>query len=396
MAVEYELLSQTSNESKIDNLFNLYKKDPYKARVLYMNDTTDYERFKLVVFKGESSDFDIVCFVRKFGISKTNRIYNSEKRLLSIKYKDGRFWLVKGRQLLTMTLDSLRRHMDRPANTDILLTYLMENGFSWIRFMREKHIMTNTAFNSIIDKKVYSYKKALRHIYKIPAPQAKLIHEGDDGTRYNKIMGSIVHYLGYLENVEALRDEWIKTSAFNLFYDTLRMAKTTGNKVNCSWSDKRLKLEHDKWAEIITDVIYIDGDRPLIIKDMYIDFEEFSGFKLLRTTKEMAIEGKRQNHCVASYINKVDTNKCAIYHVKGFTLELGRKYNKKGGTTLSMLQFRGIGNSEPDSYLVEEVEHTINEFVRIHEPFKSNTVNTTVDYESHVGIGDIDIDDLPF
>jgi hypothetical protein len=41
--VEYELLNQTSNESKIDNLFNLYKKDPYKARVLYMNGTVDYE-----------------------------------------------------------------------------------------------------------------------------------------------------------------------------------------------------------------------------------------------------------------------------------------------------------------------------------------------------------------
>jgi hypothetical protein len=61
-----------------------------------------------------------------------------------------------------------------------------------------------------------------------------------------------------------------------------------------------------------------------------------------------------------------------------------------------MLQFRGIGNSEPDGDLVEAVEHTINEFVRIHEPFKSNTVNGTVDYESHVGIGDIDINDLPF
>ena len=385
--VEYEVLNTMSNEEKIDNLFSLYKKDPYKARILYMNDTEGYHRNRLVLFKGENGDFDIVYFSRKFGISKTNRIYNSEKRLLSVKYKDGKFWLISnknGSRILTLTLTSIGQHLDHNSNFTVIIDYLINNGFSWIRFMQEKSILRRTAFNSIIQHKVYSYKKALRYIYKIPAPQAKLIHEGNDGTRYNKIMDSVIHYIEYLDNVEALREEWVKGALFNQFYDALRMAKTTGNKINCSWSNKRLKLEHDKWAEIITDVIFIDGDRPLIIKEMYFDFEEFSGFKLLRTTKEMAIEGKRQSHCVVSYINKVDSNRCAIYHVRGFTLELGKKIIKDGKQTLVILQLSGIGNSNPPTELIEAVEYTIDEFIKTNKLFE---VNDTV-------CGDVDL--LPF
>jgi len=400
--VEYEVLNTMSNEEKIDVLFSLYKKDPYKARVLYMNDTEGYHRNRIVLFKGENGDFDIVYFSKKFGISKTNRIYNSEKRLLSVKYKDGKFWLIsnsKGSRILTLTLSSLGQYLDHNSNFTVIVDYLINNGFSWIKFMQEKSIMHRTAFNSIIEHKVYSYKKALRHIYKIPAPQAKLIHEADDGTRYNKIMKSVVHYLEYLDNVEALRAEWVTGGLFQIFYDSLRMAKTTGNKINCSWSNKRLKLEHGKWAEIITDVIYIDGDRPLKIDDVYNKFEEFSGFKLLKTTKDMAIEGKRQSHCVASYINKVDRGNCGIYHVKGYTLEFGRLHNKEFGKHYDMLQFKGIGNEEPPTELIEAVKYTIEEFRKINPPLTSSTTSNVVTDDISINIDDLCVnadEDLPF
>mgnify|MGYP000895386789 FL=1 len=132
------------------------------------------------------------------------------------------------------------------------------------------------------------------------------------------------------------------------------MAKTLNKKVNCSWSAKRLKLEHDTWAREITDVVFIDGDRELSISEKYLDFSEKSGFKILKTSKEMAHEGRVNNHCVATYISKVENGSCAIYHIDGYTLELRHKW-VKGNLELIIGQFRGYKNCEAPKELYDLV-----------------------------------------
>jgi hypothetical protein len=61
----------------------------------------------------------------------------------------------------------------------------------------------------------------------------------------------------------------------------------------------------------------------LAIRPEFLAFAEFSGYRLLRTNKDMLIEGMMQNHCVGTYIDKVNKGECAIFSVEGYTLQVG-------------------------------------------------------------------------
>jgi hypothetical protein len=141
------------------------------------------------------------------------------------------------------------------------------------------------------------------------------------------------------------------------------MGKTLNRKVNCSWSARRLKEEHDEWSKEITDIVFTEGDRPLNINDIFIEFSDMSGFNLLTTTKEMNIEGRKQSHCVATYVNKVDSGSCAIYSIDDYTLELNSKwienYTKK---VIFINQFRGYKNCDAPKELYNLVLDKLNEF----------------------------------
>ena len=66
--------------SKVKKLYELYESDKFKARVYFMNEKYEFDNSRLVLFMKDNGDFDIVNFVRKYGISKTNIIYSREKR----------------------------------------------------------------------------------------------------------------------------------------------------------------------------------------------------------------------------------------------------------------------------------------------------------------------------
>ena len=114
------------------------------------------------------------------------------------------------------------------------------------------------------------------------------------------------------------------------FMDTLKMAETLGYKVNGSWGLKRLKAEHDRYSREITDFNFeYSPVKDLNILPIYLKFADYSGIDLLRTNKEMFLEGKKMNHCVASYVNSVESGQSAIYHYRDFTIELNYLLNGK-------------------------------------------------------------------
>jgi hypothetical protein len=101
------------------------------------------------------------------------------------------------------------------------------------------------------------------------------------------------------------------------------MAQMVGEKVNCSWSLKRLTTEHDKWSKIVTQVLL--ESEPLIdltVHPIFVEFAAHSGYTLLTTNHELISEGRNMNHCVGTYIEKVDNGECAIYDVNDYTLQL--------------------------------------------------------------------------
>ena len=52
-----------SNRSKVDELFRMYKEDPFKARVKYFNSDKQYWFTRLVIFTHGPEDFMIVEYI---------------------------------------------------------------------------------------------------------------------------------------------------------------------------------------------------------------------------------------------------------------------------------------------------------------------------------------------
>ena len=360
----YTLLTE-SNSPKVDKLFEIYAEDKYKARIYFMNDSSGFTRQRLVLFTKKNGDFDIVLFSRIFGISKTNKMYNRESRLYQLKYSKNKFTLIsrghKGGSNFTPPTYSNIENKGYTLGIDArkIIRTILSNRFAWFRFIAETSPLQNISLNTFINKKLFTLKAALRHYYNCPYPVAKKILNSQ---RKASVVNNIKFYMDYIDNIESLKEEWLGEEFYRL-YDALKMAKTLDKKVNASWTTRRLKEEHDKWAKIITDVMFIDGDRPMAINDMFKKFAEFSGYKMLTTTKEMAHEGKRMNHCVATYVGKVENGLSGIYTIDDYTLELTKGWDSETRTTiLHINQFRGYSNCDAPGYLLIRVKKKLWEF----------------------------------
>ena len=53
--MEYVVIYE-SNKDKVNGLYEIYEKDPYKARVKYMNDNNGYNFMRTVLFKRNETD----------------------------------------------------------------------------------------------------------------------------------------------------------------------------------------------------------------------------------------------------------------------------------------------------------------------------------------------------
>lgn len=354
--VTYKLLFEENN-SNVNQLLDVYGKNPYYARVIYMNNSKDmYTKHRLVVFE-EGKDFNIILFKKIFGISKTNIRYTRESRLVNISYKNGKFYLISNKQVRPLTINNLRTALHMVNNH--VFDYL-KTKFTWLNYVLEKEILNNVAFNTIVTKKIYSFKKAVIHSYNVPYPIGKAVHEfvtKNYNSQSSYFLSNLKKNLEYIDNITSINLDLIKSN--EIFVDTLRMAKILGRKINCKWGAKRLKEAHDDWSREITNIIYIGNDREMRIGEEFKAFAEYSGFYLLTTTKEMYLEGKRNNHCVATYVNKVESLTSGIYHIDGYTLEIRKDWNLKH---LTYGQFRGYNNTSAPTELRIMVEEKIKHF----------------------------------
>ena len=337
----------------VDVLYKIYQKNKYNARVYFMNESSNiFANTRCGIFDEPNGDFTIVVFTKKHGISKTNKMYNRESRVLSIIKKGNKFYFKQNKTFLPLTYSHLMG-----INFDYKVVPTLVERLPWLRFMTEHNICRNVSFNTMVSKKIFSLEKALRHEYKLPLPAAKILVDiSDYQASYLK------YYIEYLDNVENLHNT-LPTYDFGIFYDTVKMAKTLDKRVNCSWSTKRLKDEHDKWSKEITDIVFTENDRKLTLGQIYLDFAESSGFKILQTTKEMNLEGRRQNHCVATYVKKADNGNCAIYSISDYTLELTKSWiNNYTKQVLQITQFKGYKNCEAPQELYDMVKSELVKF----------------------------------
>jgi len=386
--VNYTLLEKTES-SKLKKLIDTYKKDPYAARVIFFNgNKNEFFTSRLVIFEHVNGDFEI-CIIRKtFGVSVTNRMYSRDKKEFSIIYSKKKFYYKSNKKLTQLTFNGLHSFIYSWSSykDDHSVMKYMEEKFSWIRFIRENPILHGTAFNTFIRYKLYNLKDALRYTLKAPWPVIKILlgmskpKKDNNESDFDKLISarsSDPRYLlkrwkeihKYLKNVESLKLEMYNHHVFD---DTCRMAKVLDKKVNCSWSIKRLVEEHDKWAREITHIVLSNEPKyDLKIASIYREFAKFSGYNLLTTNIDLLAEGMVQNHCVGTYISRVERGACAIFHIEGFTLEVGygpewtydgSRVKQKSENVFKYVQFRGKHNGSAPKHLDDAVKEKIKEF----------------------------------
>jgi hypothetical protein len=99
--------------------------------------------------------------------------------------------------------------------------------------------------------------------------------------------------------------------------DMIKEAQILNKKINYNWSLLRLKTEHSKWTKEIMKAeldLLEDVSIPNVdIIDKYTPAE----FKLLKTQKEVFVEGTMMNHCLyTAYWHSIKTGRYLAYHVK--------------------------------------------------------------------------------
>jgi hypothetical protein len=369
VCIKHTILYESDKDS-VNELIRVYKEDPFKARVKFFNSGTHSCSFdRLVLFEFDNGDFQICSFTNRFGISITNKMYSTQKKNLSIIYKNNKLWFTDGkvRPLCHNNLvsfissqENIFGGIDKIKAESVIYKFFM-GRFHWFRTVSENYVTYSISFNKVITDKLFSLNDMVKVSLGVNNKIANIIISSENVgnlIRYNsvKFWKSLIPYM---HNLNFLTVEMLDS---NYFVDTCRMAKTLGRKVNCKWSLRRLKEEHDNWAKEITRIVLeCETEYDLKIKDIYKKFADYSGFKLLRTNKDMLAEGMIQNHCVGTYIKKVQDGKCAIFHIEGCTME-AIVQNINGKVRLYNYQFRGRYNSSAPDVLNDMVNGVIERF----------------------------------
>jgi len=407
---KYTLINE-SYKYNVEELIRVYKENPLKARVKFYNKGASHFKFtRFVLFEFENGDFEFSVFRVQFGINVTNRIYSNQKKVAAISYKKGKFWIKNlNNTIVPLTWGNLSQFASQYENTnawdnvkirETKIFKYFHSRFHWVMMLSECPISWAITFNTVKDKKLYRMNDIFRHVMKVPASIAKMAIESNafGHLKTVNINGSLRPIAMWKEVLKVLDHiEHIKPWMLNhhLFIDTTQMARTLGRKINCKWGEKRLKEEHDKWSlEITNTVLDCELEYDLNIRPIFKAFAEYSGYKLLSTNKDMLREGMLQKHCVGTYIKRVDSGKCAIFHVNGYTLEvriidldwetyvsrserihngyISQTYNIKDlyekikpfhKKALINVQFRGRFNESAPNELVAEVEQMMIDFV---------------------------------
>jgi hypothetical protein len=357
---QYTLFKETKSD-KLEWLLDAYKKDPYKARVLFFNSRPDCSIQRDVCFERTDGSFEICCFKRTFGMTKTNRIYSREKKVKSLIYKNKKLYFKNG--------TSLKHAMYTDINCHFYFAYdFLQEKFRWLRNIKENKFCHNISLSSVMTYKLFNADKVLKHLYKAPLSVINVLTK--EYEEKSKGYGHISKFdwkrmSPYLINIENLKIELFTN---HLFRDTIETAIKLNKVVNCSWSEKRLKLEHDAWAKELRKIML--EFEPIIQLNphkIFEDFEQFTGYKMLRTNHELIEEGHKQDHCVAGYGSSVSNGYSGIYHVSGYTLEVSYRadYNYKSKLNKKVLnysQLRGFRNSSAPKELDDIVRSYITAF----------------------------------
>lgn len=328
----------------VEKILEIHKQDRAKSRVLVKNNPERYNYREEVLFENGPQDFHIVTHIKCIRMSSNNKMYFLSTNRTVYLYKNKKFWFIDNMSKIVRPMTI--QYLNESRVYDVFL-----KRFHWIKFLKEHQGLFNAiAFNTIIKYDLFGYKECLKHMYKTNLPTAKLF------LRFSP--KEFKHFEKNSINIDKTNPEFLiaETPTFHLFKDSIRMAEILGEKVNCLWTAKRLTQEHDAWARKITEITMVEADRPLNVRQVYLDFAKWSGHHIITTTKELAYEGIKQSHCVGTYSDRINSGQSAIFCIEDKTAQLS--FNG----FLSLGQFQGFKNEEAPVELRAKIQKQIDLF----------------------------------
>ncbi len=275
------------------------------------------------------NDYYTLSYLEKFEVYNSH-LYNSSYYLSN---KDGRLFF--GEKITTIQRLGKRFYPNvtwknvivieknkitvKQLDVNALKAFLSIIGIDIINNFDEyskNYLLKKTVIADILRKKVYNektlYKCVLSKIYRIKELNWKLyrsyLHNGCHLSLYdlkeftkdvNKSVGVLVSLQNYNQK-------------YTLLSDILNCAIKLNEVVDFTWSEKRLKEEHDRQIRLLN-YKQISKKENTPVYDLDIDTPTV---KLLNTEKDVFIEGMSMNHCLYScYWAQIKNKQYLAFHM---------------------------------------------------------------------------------
>jgi hypothetical protein len=379
-----------------------------------------------VLFQHNEGTFQYVSQKKTYGISITNKRYCRIKieRALYVKgWKS--FYLKRGNKLMPAYLPSLLCEEKK----------LIYDKFPFLKFLEDENIYLS--LNVVFKNKLFTPKKAIAFLYKeqyteelhylhksldkyhVPlSSKKKLLSRFENIHRFNKeILPPECSKIerGDIEDIFEVRvhDDDIENITWSYLYDCSILAESLNRKLNATWGFKRLVAEHDEMSFIVTNYLYEATNSDLKIGKSFYEFATYltEGI-LIQTSKDLAYEGLKQKHCVGSYADRVNKGSTAIYHYKGYTLQVSEivihtpepvrdsqgnvlfyptsSYDKE----LIISQLLGRKNTLPPPEIREEIQSQLNKYN--HDKRSNERISGSSAERNEIQLSRVDHPDVDF
>jgi hypothetical protein len=215
---------------------------------------------------------------------------------------------------------------------------------NWLNYKLMPYI-TKTVAEKILSKKITNNIDLLKEYLKLMRINAspKML--------YCLINRKDINKMALLRNFSVAKDvnhaiEYLQGDDHHAI-DMIDQAFILQRKIDFSWSPNRMREEHSKWTkEIMEAEINEMDDKEIEGLEKYETFTP-TGFKLLKTQKEVFQEGKIMSHCIyTSYWSRIKNGNYLAYHISinGEEATLGLNINSDGSLQFSQCHSKYNGS----------------------------------------------------
>jgi len=362
--IEYEIISESKTRDLV-HLLKLYKEDKVKSKVFFefMKNNSKFTSERVVLY-GSSSNFRLVSYIRTFGISKTNILYNREKIVSCVGLKQNRYYNYStySKSFFSSTLYNLLN--DSSGGILAHGKKLLLEKHPFIEDLLGIDGISHLSVSTILRNKLYTYGKCLSHMYNTSEEIAILI--SNNYRVKNQLPTKIfikvwrVVYLPVILNIEKLSKEFITDKYFEV---CISISIKLSLKIDCEWDVKELREKYYERAKMLGDIMLdIIPDERYELCELFNKFNNFSDLNPLLNKHDIMSFLIRQNITYKEELFSTYGKECLYYVFSDtlFIIRLGHSWEE--GVFISLDGVVGFNGCVVNDIFKDIILKMINDF----------------------------------